>query len=208
MAKKQSDMPAAQVTPLPCAVTFPGVAGAGATTLTSATISVSWSGAAMQLLLVTSNALAEPQCIGLSAGLLADLCLEYELCYVRSKCSWALFIEFPGTASSHTHCPRQTTSSCTHTVSAFHQLGTQMITTSVVCCHQVNATYAGSYNGPMPPRGGTKWLSTGLWAPAGQAITLTISSTVAATLSANGGNLGVQVGSHSDNLSGKGTWCR
>jgi hypothetical protein len=60
----------------------------------------------------------------------------------------------------------------------------------------------------MPPRGGTKWLSTGLWAPAGQAITVTIPSTVAATLLANGGKLGVQVGSHSDNLSGKASWCR
>lgn len=78
----------------------------------------------------------------------------------------------------------------------------------VVCQHQVNATYAGSYTGPMPPRGGTKWPSTGLWAPAGQPITVTISSTVAATLSASGGILGVQIGSHSDNLSAKTSWCR
>lgn len=41
MAKRQSDMPAAQVTPLPCAGTFPGAPGAGATTIPSATISVS-----------------------------------------------------------------------------------------------------------------------------------------------------------------------
>jgi hypothetical protein len=32
----------------------------------------------------------------------------------------------------------------------------------VTCCVvQVNATYAGAYTGPMPPRGGLKWLSTG-----------------------------------------------
>jgi len=32
----------------------------------------------------------------------------------------------------------------------------------VTCCVvQVNATYAGAYTGPMPPRGGRKWLSTG-----------------------------------------------
>lgn len=72
---------------------------------------------------------------------------------------------------------------------------------------QVNATYAGSYTGPMPPRGGGKWLSTGLWAPAGQPITVTISSSIAAALTGTG-KLGVQIGSHSDNISGKSSWCR
>lgn len=73
---------------------------------------------------------------------------------------------------------------------------------------QLNATYSGSYTGPMPPRGGTKWLSTGWWAPAGQIVTVSIPPAVAAALAAGSTSLGVQVGSHSDNIQGKSTWCR
>jgi hypothetical protein len=72
---------------------------------------------------------------------------------------------------------------------------------------QVNVTYAGSYSGPMPPRGGVTWLSTGLWAPAGQTITITIPPAVAAALTI-GSALGVQIGSHSDNIAHKSSWCR
>jgi hypothetical protein len=56
----------------------------------------------------------------------------------------------------------------------------------------------GNYTGPMPSRGGTKWLSTGLWAPAGQVVTFTISADLAATLGATGGPLGMQVGRAGD----------
>lgn len=73
----------------------------------------------------------------------------------------------------------------------------------------VNLTYAGTYTGPMPPRGGSNWVSTGLWAPAGQVVTVSISPTVAASLTASGvGSLTVQIGSHDDDISKKSTWCR
>lgn len=41
MAKRNSDMLPNQVTALPCAATFPGLPGAGATVLPSATVTVS-----------------------------------------------------------------------------------------------------------------------------------------------------------------------
>ena len=52
------------------------------------------------------------------------------------------------------------------------------------------------------------WFAAGLWASAGQPITVTISPAIAAQLSATGGVLGVQIGSHTDSITGKANWCR
>jgi hypothetical protein len=47
-----------------------------------------------------------------------------------------------------------------------------------------------------------------MWAPAGQVVTVTISPAVAAQMTASGGTLGVQIGSHTDGIAHKTSWCR
>jgi hypothetical protein len=52
-------------------------------------------------------------------------------------------------------------------------------------------------------------LAVAVYQLTGQVITATISSTLASTLTTSGvGSLRIQIGSHSDDISGKSTWCR
>lgn len=107
-------------------------------------------------------------------------------------------------AVRHTVCTAADPLTC---MSCLHKLTHTPLSCQQNVQPQVNATYAGSYTGPYPPRNGAKWLSTGLWAPAGSAVIITIPAAVAATVSGSG-VLGIQIGSHSDDISKKATWCR
>lgn len=111
--------------------------------------------------------------------------------------SYIVALQQQGPAASVTPAP------CYASFPGLPKSGATTVTTTVT----VNATSAGNYTVAMNT--GTAWLSTGLWAPAGQPITATISSSLAASLAASGvGSLRIQIGSHSDDISRKTTWCR
>jgi hypothetical protein len=76
----------------------------------------------------------------------------------------------------------------------------------------VNASYPDTTL-PLPWGVGHAWVSTGIWAPAGSPITITLTaapggSFPAAGVTAGSTTLGVQMGSHTDDISRKSSWCR
>ena len=70
--------------------------------------------------------------------------------------------------------------------------------------HQVNASYPEQPN-QEPFRRGSNWVSTGVYAPPGAVITVTLPPSVTLTTTQQ---LAAQIGVHKDDIRNKASWCR
>ena len=70
--------------------------------------------------------------------------------------------------------------------------------------HQVNASYPEQPN-LEPFRRGSNWVSTGVYAPPGAVITVTLPPSVTLTTTQQ---LAAQIGVHKDDIRNKASWCR